>query len=369
MNVARLSLLMAALSLSGTATAGEAPDTGMEKEAGEPGFCRYVRGAATSEAALLFAPELFATAGAFQIAEGDTGTAFGEPRVRITLGAEASLKDIFQGVAVKQRAEAECRRWRAMNVLEGALKAGTGIGAEAALAARARVLEVALPLLGERLGQLRDQVKLANATIEELDAAQLRADNLRDLYARTVIDRTRASGQAAPTGKLADLLGEYRAADDEVERLEGRLRKNDAWDLRVRGGYDEIVGVDQDLPVFGALTLSYDLGNLWQHGADRRARVGRREWVREEADGVDSRIEGLLGELRATYDVERVRLDQVETLKRDLEAQLVAVDSMQTSQVRRFRDYLLFELTKVRAEHAYLHEHVAALATFLGDGR
>ena len=367
MNVARLSLLVV-LSLPGAAAAGEAPDA-QASAAAEPGYCRYVRGAATSEAALLYAPELFGTVGAFQIAEGDTGTAFGQPRVRITLGAEASLKDIFQGVAVKQRAEAECRRWRAMNALEGALRAGTGIGAEAALAARAQVLEAALPLLDERLGQLRNQVQLANATVEELDAAQLRAEGLKDLYARTVIERARATGQPAPGGDLPGLLGEYREADDEVERLEGRLRKNDAWDLRVRGGYDEIVDVDQDLPVFAALTLSYDLGNLWQHVADRKAREGRREWIREEAGGVDSRIAELLGSLRATYDVERVRLTQVETLRRDLEAQLATVEAMQTSQVRRFRDYLLFELTGVRAEHAYLEQHVAALSTFLGDGK
>lgn len=367
MNVARLLLPIIAIVLSGRANAGEAPVAGTETKAAEPGYCRYIESAASSEAALLYAPELFGTAGAFQIGEGDAGRAFGEPRARITVGLEASLKDIFQGVAVRRRAAAECRRWRAMNALQGALEAGAGLGAEAALAARARVLEAALPLLDDRLGELRNEVKLANATIEELDAAQLRADTLQDLHARTMIDLARARDHAAPTGSLADLLGEYRAADDEIERLEGRLRKTDAWDLRIRGGYDEIVGVDQKLPVFGALTLSYDLGNLWQHGADARARAARREWVREEAGGVDSRIDGLLGELQATYGLERVRLEQLSTVKRDLEAQLVSVDAIQSSHVSRFRDYLLFELTKVRAEHAYLVEHVAALATFLGD--
>lgn len=384
----RLPVLLSALALAGTAVAqapierppGDAPATppapvprrepaqAAAAAGEEPGYCRYVRGAAASEAAVLYAPELFGTVGAFQIAEGDTGTAFGEPRVRVTLGAEASLSEIFQGVAVRQHAEAECRRWRAMNALEGALQAGEGIGAGPALAARAAVLAEALPLLDRRLGQLRDQVKLANATVEELDAAQLRADGLRELAARTAIAMSQARESPAPSSSLSDLLGEYRAADDEVERLEGRLRKSEAWDLRLRGGYDEIVDVDQDLPIFAALTLSYDLGNLWQHAADRGARRGREEWIREEATGVDTRIAGLIESLRTTYEVERSRLAEVETLKGDLEGQLRIVESLETSHVRRFRDYLHFELTRVRAEHAYLREHVGALRTFLGDG-
>jgi hypothetical protein len=352
------------------ATPPASPPGGTASLAGaEPGYCRYVKNAAASEAALLSAPELFGTVGVFQIAEGDTGTAFGRPKTRITLGAEASLAEMLQGVAVRQRADAECRRWRAMNSLEGALQAGTGIGTAPALAARAAVLDEALPLLEKRLGQLRDQVKLAMATVEELDAAQLRADELRDLAARTAVERARAEKQAPPAGTLPDLLSEYRAADDEVERLEGRLRKSGAWDLKLRGGYDEILNVSQTLPVFAALTLSYDLGNLWQHGADRNAREGRRAWIQEESSGVDSRLDEMLGALRTSYEVERARLTEVETLRRDLEGQLRTVEALQTSQVRRFRDYLYLELTRIRAEHAYLEKHVAALQGFLGTAR
>lgn len=365
-HIPRLLLVLLFTAGAGAASAEPAPGPAAGEE---PGYCQYARNAAASEAAVLYAPELFGTVGAFQIGDGDGGTAFGEPRVRITVGAEASLAEILRGVTVRNHAEAECRRWRAMNALEGTLTAGLDVGAERALAARAAVLEEALPFLDRRLGELREEVKLAMATVEELDAAQLRAHALKELAAETAVQWARARGTATPTASLPELLKEYREADDEVERLEGRLRRNQAWDLRLRGGYDEILEVEQDLPVFAALTLSYDLGNLWQHTAERRAREGRREWIRQEAGGVDQRIEQLLGSLRTAYEVQRRRLAEVETLKTDLEGQLRMVEAMQTSHVRRFRDYLHFELTRIRAEHAYLREQVAALAAFLGEER
>ena len=50
----------------------------------------------------------------------------------------------------------------------------------------------------------------------------------------------------------------------------------------------------------------------------------------------------------------------------DLEAQLQSMEALQTREIRRFRGYVMLELTRLRAEQAYLRAHVESLQTFLG---
>ncbi|MFP2908683.1 hypothetical protein ACLESD_27260, partial [Pyxidicoccus sp. 3LFB2] len=165
------------------------------------------------------------------------------------------------------------------------------------------------------------------------------------------------------------LLEELRAADDEVEAVSGSLRRARAWRLSLRGGYDELIDVYQDTPLFGQITLSYNLGHLWQGSANARAREGRRRALLDEVSGVPQRVNELMAELRSVQRTEEGRLREVSTLVTDLEGQLREVEALQTREVRRFRDYLLMELTRLRAEQAYLRAHVESLGAFLGAAK
>jgi hypothetical protein len=79
-------------------------------------------------------------------------------------------------------------------------------------------------------------------------------------------------------------------------------------------------------------------------------------------------VDELLAEARATQATEKARLAEVEVLKRDLEQQLSVVQAVESSQVRRYRDFVWFELARVRAEHAYLDAHVKELGAFVEAG-
>jgi hypothetical protein len=129
------------------------------------------------------------------------------------------------------------------------------------------------------------------------------------------------------------------------------------------------VNVRQDVPLFGMLTLSYNLGNLWQPAANTRARDGRRRALEEDVEGVSQEVSRLLGELRAAHRSEETRLREVSVLVSDLEGQLRDIQTMETAKVRRYRDYVLLELARLRAEQAWLKTHVAELGRFLGEER
>ncbi|MFB1482213.1 hypothetical protein [Corallococcus sp. RDP092CA] len=335
------------------------------------GYCERMRGTASAEAALEFAPEVFASIGAVNAGDAVGGadeTPLGSPKLRLTAGLGYDFVGIYRGRTLRSRAEAECRRYQALAALQAAVEQGSRLGEASALDARARALATSLPRAEELVSQLRDELRDGSATLEELNAVQVRLDHLRSLAHDTARAREQlALEPALPEGQtLSALLSDFEAADDEVESLSGGLRRAGAWRLSVRGGYDEVFDVQQDTPLFGQLTLGYNLGHLWQGRANAQAREGRRQEARDAVDGAPRRVRQLLGELRITERSEQQRLGDLSTLVSDLEGQLREVEQLQTHQVRRFRGYLLLELARLQAEQAYLGAHVETLRTLLG---
>ncbi|MGZ3458278.1 MAG: hypothetical protein ACXU86_07175 [Archangium sp.] len=341
-------------------------------EARAPGYCAFVRGVGDAESAVLLAPDVFASVGVVNAGEagGSDGVPLGKPTPRLTAGLDYDFVGLYRGLAMRRRAEAECERYRALSGLQAAVKRGGDVGAEAALAARAQVLETALPQAEQLLAALRDDVKEGRATVEELNALQLRLDELRALAHETEKERERLAALPHSAERpLSSLLQELRAADDRVEGESAALRSASGWRVRLRGGYDELLHVKQEVPLFGMLTVTYNLGNPWQPSANARAREGRRRSLEEDVEGVSQDVARLLRELRATHSAEEARLREVSVLVSDLEAQLRELQAMETLKVRRYRDYLALELTRLRAEQAWLKARVAELVRFLGEER
>ncbi|WP_257458987.1 coiled-coil domain-containing protein [Archangium lipolyticum] len=352
---------------AGTAEAQEPAE-----EAREPGYCAFVRGVGDAESAVLLAPDVFANVGVVNAGEagGGGGVPLGGPTPRVTAGLDYDFVGLYRGLGIRRRAEAECERYRALSALRAAVKRGPDVGAETALAARAQVLEAILPEAEQLLTSLGEDVKEGRATVEELNALRLRMDALRALAHETARERERLAALPRPAERpLSAYLGEMRAADARVEEESAGLRRASAWTVRLRGGYDELIDVRQDVPLFGMLTVSYNLGSLWQPSANAKAREGRRRWLEEDVEGVSQEVARLLRELRAAHGTEETRLREVSVLVSDLEGQLRELQAMETAKVRRYRDYLVLELARLRAEQAWLKAHVAELGRFLGEER
>jgi hypothetical protein len=340
------------------------------RAAGE-GACEFVRGVAAAEADVLLGPELFGRYGASNITELATdGNVITADKSRLTLGVNYSLGHLYQGITVRRRGDAECRRERAKAGLDAALYAGTDYAKGPALDARAQVLKSVIPE-GERLVEaVREDMRKGSATAEELQAAQLRLDALRALATETALERERLPPSAAqPPAQpgLADLLQEFRTADDEVEQIAGRLRGAAAWDLSLRGAYDKIFQTQQNTPFTAMVMVSYNLGGLFQPSANARAREGRSHRAAEDLAGIERRASEVLRQLRAMRSAEQTRVRDVSVLTADLEQQLDAVRKLQTAKVRRFSELLWFELARLRAERTFLEVHVKDIARVLGE--
>lgn len=331
-------------------------------------YCRYVDAVARSDAALLRAPELFGSVGHFSAVGTSLEPASGVQTTRILAGIRYDLVHLLQGNLLVRRARAECDRYRAMARLEAALRSGSGATMLPALAAKVGVLRNLLPNLMQRMDGLVADVSAARATVEDLQSFRIRVDDLRDAIARaelqiaqTVVDPT-----ASPE-PLTELLDAYWEADREVEEAEGALRSMRAFGLELKGGYEELLTVEQGIPLFGLVGLSYNIGHLWQGGANRDAREARDEWrrVRGGSPGNQRIAEALQG-LEVTRDAQRRRLEEVRVLARDIREQLAVVEQLETRKVARFRDYLWVESARLEAERVFLEKHVEELDRFLG---
>lgn len=324
----------------------------------DDGFCDYVEGVAGAESALLMAPDVFASLGYLDqpgiVAAPETSTT----EERFILGARYSLTNLYQGFVVRSRAAANCRRDRALRAVKGETTAR-------ALMARAAVLEKALVQANKILERASDDLEARRQTLQDVTATRLRVDEIRALAAQT-----RAELGTLPKPKeglpMARSLETYYEADDDVERLEGRLRRARAWDLNVRVGYDSFLAeVEGESPYFAVATVGLNLGWFLQGGANARAADGRRRYRREE-QGPD-----LLGatkeQMRQVLESETRRMEQTGVLVADLEKQLESLRDVISDNGRRYRQSLWFDWVKLKAENAYLTAHVESLKAVVGE--
>lgn len=323
--------------------------------ADDDGYCQYVQGVAAADSALGLAPSVFASVG---YVESPATTAAPDPTsndTRITAGVAYRVTGVYEGVLQRGRARAECRRHRALTDV-------TDATAARALAARAEVLDRAVEDTVAMLERADGDLAARRATGPEITAIRLRVNDLRALAAAT---HRELDGLAAPRQPkaVAGALARYHRADAEVERQEAALRRARAFELSVRVGYDSFANRDgDDSPYFAVVSASVNLGVLLQGSGNRRAAAGRRRMVEVERGG-DATTE----RLRAVVEREATRAADTEALVTELEHQLAQLRAVGGDASRRIGQTVWFDLVKVRAEHAYLAAHVAALREVLGE--
>src|SRR3954469_21335852 len=109
-------------------------------------YCRLQRSVAASQDSLLFIPSLFLDYGVVNgndVTTGAGGLTAGPPLERLTIGARWSLMGIGRGIVDKQRASADCDRYRAASGLSRFVVDNREQVSPAALEARLAVLRQA----------------------------------------------------------------------------------------------------------------------------------------------------------------------------------------------------------------------------------
>ncbi len=369
---ARFGIVLATLGFAALVSAAAAADETAMGEWEDPneGYCEWVRGAAASQRAILLAPGLFGATGPSYAGFEDTGDEmqdYGTLGWRVTAGMQYRFDNIPRGMLTMKQADAECERYRAQSELRNALSLGGDLAKLPAVEAQLAVLEGAIPR-AESLVQLLEQgLEINLSTVDELYRARLQVDSLHKQAVTLRQEVQRLSQLPEVDGKaFSQLVSRHSNADDEVERIQGRLRRNSAWAMDLRGGYDQLIGYPRDLPVFAQLRLSYSLGGVGQLKQDRRAAEGRRAWRSGASESVGARMTELRTELLAVYEGEQERYGQVAPLIRDVEARMESLKAVETDRARKVHEGLWLDFVRLDAERAFLEAHMDALEGVLG---
>jgi hypothetical protein len=351
--------------------------TARAEDPGEPSwddpadaYCEWVDGVAVSRQALLVAPELFGATGPAAAGSEETGDEFQSyPGLgwRVTAGIQYRLANLGRGMLTRKEADARCTEYRAQQRLRSVLVAGSDVGRLPAVRAQLNVIDDSLPR-GERLVDLLEQGLALNlATVDELYSARLKVDGLRRQAGslRQEIARLERLPSVADVS-LDALLADHGAADDALERSQARLRHAASWSVDVRGGYDQLLTSPRDLPVFAQIRVGYNLGGLAQPRADRRAAEGRKVWREGASEATGARVRELREQLIGLRAAERERLDDVQPLVVDVEAQLLALGAIDTDRSEKVRESLWLDFVKLDAERAYILAHLDAIEGMIG---
>ena len=158
------------------------------------------------------------------------------------------------------------------------------------------------------------------------------------------------------------------AAERRLAYREVQEQRSKGWDLVFRAGYDRLYGLRDQLPLFASVGLTFNVGWFFEGDAARLAMSGRRAWADAQTEGLDQRVKIALARARAQLSADTKRYQQTTVLLADLEEQMRSVTPLAGDKVRRYRDTLWFDLTKVRVEHAFLKANVEELQSWLGEG-
>ncbi|HEX9291536.1 MAG TPA: hypothetical protein VF904_18605 [Anaeromyxobacteraceae bacterium] len=330
-------------------------------------FCRYETAAAAAESDLLVSPELIGSFGWTHFTERDDPGGVSETlRPRLLAGMRYSVSGLYRGLLTKDRARAECARYRALSAMRSFVESGAAALDRPALERRVEVLRGAIPAAEALVNDIRGRTDEGTATVVELNTTELRLDELRMLLAQATAQLEAIPSTAEPTAPLTAALATSLVETRRVAEYESRLSAARGWDVSLRGGYEQVFGVASGTPVFGQVLVTLDPGLLW-HDADRaRAVEAVGAWRSAEADGTVLRTLDRLRQLRAAHASEKERLRQVDVLVRSLADRLAAAERVPAAQVRAYRNLVWFELTKANAERAYLEAHTASIGRVLG---
>ena len=323
---------------------------------GDDGYCDFVEGVASSTSAVQLAPALFGDFG--YIAESPlTTNPTTTNSLRLIAGVSYRITGLYEGLATRDHAQADCRRHQALAQVRGETEAR-------ALAARVKVLDDALPQAEQILQATEADMEARRTTAQEATATRLRVEELRALDA-DAHDQLSALPPPGPA-PLSTALATYQAADAQMEDDDAKLRRAQGIDVSVKFGLDEFLDTNTTQPLFGLVSVSFNLGTLLQGGGDARAAAGRKRLLAAGHEPLE--VDATIDKIRATIEIETRRAQDTDALVADLQRQMDQLGRIGGDDSKRYRETVWFDYIKAKADQAYLAAHIASLREVLGGG-
>ena len=366
-------LVQAASEISSSAS--DADGAVLDASLATQGYCESIQGVADADGALLLSPQLFGSTGLVNggsVLTGDSAVST-STALRLTAGVRYDLVRLYRGLLLKERARAECKRYQADATVRYWSTSIVDVGEEAGQSAREDFVSRALPQAEALLTRQIEAFEQQLATQEDVYSTQVRLNALRGLKSSSAQKQANlrripvVGGQALDLAQVWSMVDEAEHAANAVEEHSARIREAQAWTFDFRGGYDQtFTNQLKQVPAFGILQVSYNMGGLFQGEANARAIDGA---AADRAAGLSSlklRVKELEQSLAKTEAALTQRLDEATWLEKDAYRRWQELQNAEGERAQNYADYLWFELIRHRAERIYLEERVAGLAKVLG---
>jgi hypothetical protein len=325
-------------------------------------YCEYVTALAASEGALWRSPWVFSSVGTLSgsASSVDEGVVREELVWRLQAGLGFSPTRFYQAGLLDEQARAECERHRAAEELRVLAARPDGVTAQA-LSAQIAVLEEAMPEAERLLTHSASELAASRTTIQEHSALILRVDELRKRLADATIARAGLPPPERARRAPGSAFGRLRSANARKQAAASGLRQSEALKLTLRGGYDKLFGVAQDVPLFGSVALELNPGWFWQREHDARAERAQAELLETDVASAQPSLGELRQRLVAQLALVRRRLGEVTTVLEDLSARVERLKADGAGTALEYAEYLWFDVVRLRAEQALLQRQERTL--------
>ncbi|MFZ5893502.1 MAG: hypothetical protein ACOY0T_20745 [Myxococcota bacterium] len=340
-----------------------AADVSTADEHAVDAYCRYAEAVADSDSALSASPWLFGNVGTLAAARGalpgeaTDNVELGTPRLRVQAGVGVSPTRILRSGSARTLARLECRQYavnaKIKRVLELLTKDVGHVGA-APLREKARVLREALER-GRKLNELyKQRLEASLATVDDFRKLVLKLSEIEQALHATEDELARQPERVPLAENWAALRAESERVAAESARVEGGVRKSQAFEVVLRGGYDRIFGVDQRVPLFASATLRFSPGWFWQAPAESRAEVAAKEWRARQAQAALPAPREFIQRIEARMKVAADRRSDLARTIGELDRRLNDVKAVPGEASQRFAELLWLDIAMLRADEAFV---------------
>jgi hypothetical protein len=345
-------LLAAALAVTAVAHAAEAR---ADETTAEPktDYCQKVTARADADAALLFAPTATAQLIRYpQSAALDTlGLQVGrdvQPRGSLSIG----LVDIYKGIGVQDVAAKDCLRQETAATLQEVVLQRDEPARKVALAKKLAFLQHSQSKVDAILGDAEARFKAGTATLLEVHELRRRALELASKAADTerLVRSLEVREMKAPQESLDEMLKKYEERTMTYEDRVEHVRNLQPWKFGLTGGMTAHPNVDY----FGVAELSYNIGGLFQQGAESRATEARAREIKNARYEMRFQVETLRKELATQAAINRRQVGLIDAEIARMNAERASVESTDAPTKSQVVASLTLESIDLEAERLFL---------------
>jgi hypothetical protein len=318
--------LVAVLLAIATRLLGQEPDIQADQQA----YCDYLSQQAMAQRDLLRTPS--AVAGVTQPSEALP--------MQAVWGVSASLSDMKKAGLTMNVAQDNCQLYKATTSAQ-------------------QQIQYALPNLEKQA--LQHRLELIRQASENLDALTARMTKMLDAQnvtrpmlfslqtTRIKLDADRADTQSkiaalyAPAlsdTPIKELVAEKQAGDATEQQAQAKLNRQSDWDVALSFGARQQVNPFDDRGLYGAVTVSYNLGSHAINQHLDQAAVAFDTWKKVQQGDITRSAEILKQQLKDGISAQRGRVQSLQDEQRQDQASLQLVSNVDTSAALDFQNQI-----------------------------